>query len=358
MNPRVKKNKIVDVLIVDGDFHLIKHRISNVYDYVHKILIIKTSDEKINQKVYADSSPWIDKIIFLDEDSSKSFIENYDLKLILPTLKTLEVFFEDLICFSKLTELPNYSDFDSVSEHLKFEPVILRMVDLVYNTKIHCINKHLGSYCLNFAQVINNHQILKKLTTSKKRIISDTMHVVDNGFNFNFFPETDTELTKTLRTNIHPDTFNQDKKKYLTDYEGLLHFKSNFLPQQLFLEDIGLKTLVVINHKQKKIEDFWVNEYDRVFNFNYTQDFSIPEKTILGRIYNLNIFIPPHELYDTEGDFFHSYFYNQIIKKLHGMNLMNNQNLDFVSYYERFEIENIKTFKWSQVKMEIKGIIN
>lgn len=358
MNLRVEKNRIIDILIPDGDFHLLKHRIFNVYNFVHKIIIVLTSDEKINQKIKFDSSTWSDKIIFIDKEFSESFRENYDLKLIIPILNNFDVNFEDLVCFSTLSELPDYSNFELVVEHLKFEPVILRMVDFVYNLKIHCNTKHLGTYCLNFGQILNNNEILKKLTVTKKRIISSTMHVVDNGNNFNFFPEDDFFNLETMSDNIHPESSNENKKKYLTDYEGTYNFDTSFLAQKNLSEDIKLKTLVIINHHQNKVDDSLLEEYDRVFNFNYTRDFTFPEKLISGQIFTFNIFLPKNPLYETEGDFFLSYFYSQVVKKLHGLNLMNNQNLDFVAYYDRLKIENKKTFKWSQIRSEMKEIIN
>lgn len=358
MIPQVRKNKIFDIVTCEDDFYLIKHRIKNVYDFVYKIIILKTSDSQKNQKIYVDCLPWIDKVVFLDDELSKSFMENYDLNHLLTVLKKHDALFEDLICFSNCAEVPDYSNFESVVEHLTFEPVILRMVDFVYNLKIHCKNKHLGSCCLNFGNVLSNSSILKKLNVAKKKLISDNMYVVDNGYNFSYFPfENDTKLY-TLTTNVHPKSLEVENKKYLTDFEDSVKVNSEFLFQKNFHEKIALETLIVINHEQRKIENSWVEKYDRVFNFNFSKDFTYSEIKVSDKIYDFNIFIPPYQLYQTDGDFHETFFYREVQKKLYGLNLMNSQNLDLVHFYERFETDTKKTYEWVQIKKEFKLLIN
>jgi len=357
MIPQQKKNKIFDIVMCEYDFHLIKHRIINVYNYVHKIIIVKTSDQKKNKKIYVDCLPWIDKIVFLDDETSESFKEDYDFKHLFVVLNEYNVFFEDLICFSNCAEIPNYSDFEIVVEHLTFEPVILRMVDFVHNLKIHCKNKHLGTFCLNFGNLLSDSNILKKLIVSKRKLISNDLYVVDNGYNFSFFPfENDTNLY-TFTTNIHPKCFGDENKNYLTDFEESVSFNSQYLFQKNFYKKIANETLIVINHQQRKIENSWVEKYDRVFNFNFSKDFTYPEIKILNKIYDLNIFVPPYKFYQTDGDFYETFFYLEVHKKLQGLNLMNNQNLDLLHYHESFEMNTKKTYYWSQIKNEYKLLI-
>lgn len=358
MIPQFQKNKIFDIVTFEDDFHLIKHRIVNIYDLVHKIIILKTADPIKNQKIYVDCLPWIDKVVFLDDEISKYFMENYDFKYLFEVLKEHNALFEDLICFSKCSEIPDYSQFESVIEHLTFEPVILRMVDFVYNLKIHCKNKHMGSCCLNFGNLLSNSNILEKLNVAKKKLISDNMYVVDNGYNFSYFPSENNLELDTLTTNIHPKYLGTKNKKYLTDFEEFVGLNLNFLFQKNFHKKIDLETLIVINHEQRKIEDSWVNKYDRVFNFNFSKDFTFPEKKISDKIYDFNVFIPPYELYQTEGNFYKIFFYTEVQKKLHGLNLMNTQNLDLLHFHEQFEIENKKTYEWIQLKEDVRLLIN
>ena len=332
------KHKIVDVVFYEGEENLLLHRVHNFYSNVHLFIIVESNKKEFSQSTEftfrkENFAQWIDKIIYLpiqikDEIIPEDFLKE-KIKKIISQLNLLDLLFEDILIFSKTSEFPDFSKIDLVKENLYYEPAILRQTELVYNTKYKKTTKHLGSCCFFYSQIIQKPSLVKQIIDLKKKYVSDRFFIIDGGINHNFFAE-DSNIKVTNFLEEYPFD-----KKYLIDVE-----KTILEPKA---------KLVVINFFENKIPDL---EYETILNFNFTKNYSVPEKTIVDNTTNINIFIPTSRIYDIESelDFDTIYSFNEVAKTLRSYEFLENQKLIFVSFRDQIDTQNIKETLWKDVK--------
>lgn len=332
------KHKIVDIIFYEGEENLLLHRIHNFYTDVSLFIVVESDKKESSENIEftfkkENFSKWIDKIIYIPiQIQNDTTIENFSqekIQKVISKLYSLDLFFEDILIFSKTSEFPDFSKIEHIKENLYYEPAILRQTDLVFNTKYKKITKHLGSCCFFYSQIIQKPAYVKQIIDLKKNYVSDRFFVIDSGINHNFFLEdSNTKITNFL------EEYPYDKK-YLLDIE-----KTILEPKD---------KLIVINFFENKLPDL---EYETVLNFNFTKDYSLPRITASNNTTNINIFVPPYEIYNIESElnFDFTYSFNEVAKILRSYEFFENQNLIFVPFRDKLETNKIKQDLWKDIK--------
>ena len=307
-----KKNKIVDVVFVESDISLLEHRIHNTYEFVHKIVLVIGSEKEVLVSLNSKITPWIDKISVLHSEETDVYNKN-NINKIKNFIVDYE--FEDLICFSKLNELPDYENFEEVTEQIIFGPVVLRNTNLKFNTSLYTKNRHMGTICVNYSQLLDYKTDLSTLNDGKQNIITSFFNIVDNGYNFEGFSKNNGNTSLPVNTYKGPITFSKDYLKEI--------FPKNLCDK---------KTLVIFNMNQEYVDISKLDQYSKILNFNFTKDYRLKNIETNEELTTINIFLPPKPLYDTTTIFNLSFGLQEIQKFLIQMEFLGCQKIDFVSY--------------------------
>jgi len=368
MIPKRKKINILDIVILREDMGLLKHRISNSYKKVSEIILINTSKNYTKSHLKNELSPWIDKINWFDTEDSENIFNKTNIEEFYFFLKKLNLNFEDIICFSEITELPEFSDFEVVSESLLYQSTILRNTNFVFNLIKHTKNRHIGTLCTTYSMILNRPFILTNLTETKNKEISDDFNMIDNGYNFDYFQSEEqiidsfqklnikidkNELLWTISKSLSPEFLKNNRRIYFSDFELEIPFDFSFLNQFNYEENLMGKSLIIFNMYQIKVEKDYLDIYNRVFNFNFTEDYRYDETSETENLETINIFLPNKQIYNShEQNFNLSFGLREVKKILKKSNLLNEQICDVVILgYEPKPVFEL-SIKWKDLKKD------
>lgn len=359
-----KKNKIVDVIFVKENDSFLKHRISNAFNNVDYIVIMISKN--IDNVNYLESqlSKWANKLYFVDLCES-DFFEMSNLTKLKVLFRNLNISFEDLICFSNTNELPQYENLENLYEQIIYGPVILRQTKFIFNTKLHVLNRHMGTICIEYSFFLKSPRTLSSINESKKFVITDYFNFIDNGYNYVFFQPFDEMLKKLLsenseitsenlidciENNLSPEYLISNIKSPFTSYEESIDFDPQYL-KEFFPGNLDKKkVLVFFNIFQIKVPDFSPQEYKKILNFNFTYDYKMKEISIEDNLETINIFLPNNKLYSTENYNFNLFYgLSEVNKKIKKLNLLNTQKVDFLISIPNTNHETI-SLTWSEIK--------
>lgn len=325
----LKKNKVVDIILIEKDIELLSHRCQNVYDSVDYIIALIPNNFEKTEELKSKITFWKDKfsLVFVNSDN---FFEKKVLEKLLLELKSLELNFEDLICFSQISEMPEYDNLVEVFEQIPYGPVVLRNTNFVYHTSLYTKSRHMGTVCVNYSHLIKNYVDLNTVYESKNNVITGFFNTVDNGFNFQNF------------TN---KTFNDDYS--ISYFKGEIKFKRDFLIEFVPENICTKKILVIFNMNQSRVSNVGLENYQKILNFNFTKDYKLKESIEKENVDTINIFLPPEPLYETEfNQNFNLYFgLKEIIRKLTSLDLIDCQEIDFITYSDSNE-ESLYSTTW------------
>lgn len=329
----LKKNKIVDVLLIDDDIDLLGHRCQNAYDDVNYIvLLIPINHEKISE-VLSEISIWKDKISILYTENN-NFFEKINLEKILPEFKSLDLSFDDLVCFSKLSELPEYKKFNDVLEQIVYGPVVLRNTNFVNHTSFYTKDRHMGTIVVNYSFLIKNYVELKTVDESRNNVITSFFNTSDNGFFFQNFGQ------RFLQKNLS-----------ICSYKSECNFKKDFLVEYIPEDICNNKILVIFNMNQSRVEVENLQNFEKILNFNFTKDYKLKENLQIGNLSTINIFLPPIPLYDIKPKYnFNLHFgLKEISRILTNLELLECQIIDFL-VYPTIEEQSSKSISWETLE--------
>ena len=325
----LKKNRVVDIILIEKDIELLSHRCQNVYDSVDYIIALIPNNFEKTEELKSKITFWKDKfsLVFVNSDN---FFEKKVLEKLLLELKSLELNFEDLICFSQISEMPEYDNLVEVFEQIPYGPVVLRNTNFVYHTSLYTKSRHMGTVCVNYSHLIKNYVDLNTVHESKNNVITGFFNTVDNGFNFQNF------------TN---KTFNDDYS--ISYFQGEIKFKRDFLIEFVPENICTKKILVIFNMNQSRVSNVGLENYQKILNFNFTKDYKLKESIEKENVDTINIFLPPEPLYETEfNQNFNLYFgLKEIIRKLTSLDLIDCQEIDFITYSDSNE-ESLYSTTW------------
>jgi len=366
MIPEKKKIKIVDVIFLRDNINLLKHRVSNSYDKVANIILV-IANKNLNQSYVKNQiSKWIDKIHIYETDDTENIFNKDNCKNFFQFLKKFNLGFEDILCFSEITELPEFSDFEVVSESLSFEPIILRNTNFVFNITKQTKNRHIGTLCTSYSMILSRPHTLTSIRELKDKEISDDFNMIDNGYNFEYFQSEEqiidslqklnikidkNELLSTISKCLSPEFIKNNRRIYFSDFESEIPFDFSFLNQFNYEENLMGKSLIIFNMYQIKVEQDYLDIYNRVFNFNFTEDYRYDETSETENLETINIFLPNKQIYNSHEQNFNLFYGLREVKKtLKKSNLLNEQICDVVILgYEPKPVFKL-SIKWKDLK--------
>jgi len=368
MIPEKKKIKIVDVIFLRDNINLLKHRVSNSYDKVANIILV-IANKNLNQSYVKNQiSKWIDKIHIYETDDTENIFNKDNCKNFFQFLKKFNLGFEDILCFSEITELPEFSDFEVVSESLSFEPIILRNTNFVFNITKQTKNRHIGTLCTSYSMILSRPHTLTSIRELKDKEISDDFNMIDNGYNFEYFQSEEqiidslqklnikidkNELLSTISKCLSPEFIKNNRRIYFSDFESEIPFDFSFLNQFNYEENLMGKSLIIFNMYQIKVEKDYLDIYNRVFNFNFTEDYRYDETSETENLETINIFLPNKQIYNSHEQNFNLFYGLREVKKtLKKSNLLNEQICDVVILgYEPKPVFEL-SIKWKDLKKD------
>ena len=365
MIDNLKKIKILDSIILRENLGLLKHRISNSYPYVKWILLIVSEKNNLPQ-IKTEVSPWADKIHYFFTDDSENIFNEQNQNQFNRLIKSFDLNFEDILTFSEISELPNFQDYKIISEELVYEPIVLRNTNFIFNLSKHTKSRHMGTLCTNYSMILKRPEILLDIIELKKKIISDDFNVFDSGYHFDFFCSMETMIENFHKSNVKvneetllltiskalsPRYLENNIKLYFTDFESSINFNTDFLIQYFYDRKIKSKNLILFNVYQERIGMELISQYDRIFNFNFSNDYKLEEISFDSIVENVNLFLPNKYIYDTGDYSFNlSFGLNETKKILNKLNLLNEQNLD-VCIFEKGQFNIIESsIFWKDLK--------
>jgi hypothetical protein len=193
--------KIFDFILFDNNLDLLKLRILEFKDVVGNFVIVPMSE---NSKNYLDDLKeffleFKEQVIIIDVFQNTKLLYND----VMTVLKDNYELFDDLIFFSKETELPNFNDVENIIEEVKFRNLFLIHSTFCWNYDFYFKNFEVGTFVTTFTKFIRNPHAFNPLWRNKEQNIKSNHEKIKNGWRFlNFHEPTEDEIF--ARENLLP----------------------------------------------------------------------------------------------------------------------------------------------------------
>ena len=377
----LNKHKIIDCFLFYNELDMLEFRLTELNEHVDYFIILdsdfdfagnkKDSMFELNKNRF-DS--WKEKIIRIDcpeltielfnqintekypqyknlstDIINKDNIIFYMMIKLIETLPQLELDFEDIIMFSDIDEIPDFTTLDLIDDYLLFNSIILRQKRFFWTTKYIDKDLSFGTSCHQYTKISRNPLVLDHFykLKSNKKFSNNTF--LDSGWHFSHFEDLgnlhkklelinnreyslkDLKLKMNNLTPIkHPDLRDEYS---LMNYEGNLPKNVHLLPEQPvrrnWKRDILIKTENITNDG----------------NFFQTINVSFDTDTI-NKIDENTIVLPKNILYGdytSLEEFQKTYGYNELKKIIKSLYLLNE---DIIT----FDFGEPKSFTWLEIK--------
>ena len=377
----LNKHKIIDCFLFYNELDMLEFRLTELNEHVDYFFILdsdfdfagnkKDSIFELNKNRF-DS--WKEKIIRIDcpeltvelfnqintekytqyknlstDIINKDNIIFYMMIKLIETLPQLELDFEDIIMFSDIDEIPDFTTLDLIGDYLLFNSVILRQKKFFWTTKYIDKDLSFGTSCHQYTRIARNPLVLDHFykVKSNKKFSNNTF--LDSGWHFSHFEDLgnlhkklelinnreyslkDLKLKMNNLTPIkHPDLRDEYS---LMNYEGNLPKNVHLLPEQPvrrnWKRDILIKTENITND----------GDFFQTINVSFATD-------TINKIDENIIVLPKNILYGdytSLEEFQKTYGYNELKKIIKSLYLLNE---DIIT----FDFGEPKSFTWLEIK--------
>ena len=377
----INKHKIIDCFLFYNELDMLEFRLTELNEHVDYFIILdsdfdfagnkKDSMFELNKNRF-DS--WKEKIIRIDcpeltielfnqintekypqyknlstDIINKDIIIFYMMIKLIETLPQLELDFEDIIMFSDIDEIPDFTTLDLIGDYLLFNSVILRQKKFFWTTKYIDNELSFGTSCHQYTRIARNPLVLDHFykVKSNKKFSNNTF--LDSGWHFSHFEDLgnlhkklelinnreyslkDLKLKMNNLTPIkHPDLRDEYS---LMNYEGNLPKNIHLLPEQPvrrnWKRDILIKTENITND----------GDFFQTINVSFATD-------TINKIDENIIVLPKNILYGdytSLEEFQKTYGYNELKKIIKSLYLLNE---DIIT----FDFGEPKSFTWLEIK--------
>ena len=377
----LNKHKIIDCFLFYNELDMLEFRLTELNEHVDYFFILdsdfdfagnkKDSIFELNKNRF-DS--WKEKIIRIDcpeltielfnqintekypqyknlstDIINKDNIIFYMMIKLIETLPQLELDFEDIIMFSDIDEIPDFTTLDLIGDYLLFNSVILRQKKFFWTTKYIDKDLSFGTSCHQYTRIARNPLVLDHFykVKSNKKFSNNTF--LDSGWHFSHFEDLgnlhkklelinnreyslkDLKLKMNNLTPIkHPDLRDEYS---LMNYEGNLPKNVHLLPEQPvrrnWKRDILIKTENITND----------GDFFQTINVSFATD-------TINKIDENTIVLPKNILYGdytSLEEFQKTYGYNELKKIIKSLYLLNE---DIIT----FDFGEPKSFTWLEIK--------
>lgn len=377
----LNKHKIIDCFLFYNELDMLEFRLTELNEHVDYFFILdsdfdfagnkKDSIFELNKNRF-DS--WKEKIIRIDcpeltielfnqintekypqyknlstDIINKDNIIFYMMIKLIETLPQLELDFEDIIMFSDIDEIPDFTTLDLIDDYLLFNSIILRQKRFFWTTKYIDKDLSFGTSCHQYTRIARNPLVLDHFykVKSNKKFSNNTF--LDSGWHFSHFEDLgnlhkklelinnreyslkDLKLKMNNLTPIkHPDLRDEYS---LMNYEGNLPKNVHLLPEQPvrrnWKRDILIKTENITND----------GDFFQTINVSFATD-------TINKIDENTIVLPKNILYGdytSLEEFQKIYGYNELKKIIKNLYLLNE---DIIT----FDFGEPKSFTWLEIK--------
>ena len=377
----LNKHKIIDCFLFYNELDMLEFRLTELNEHVDYFIILDSDfDFAGNKKDSMFESnknrfdSWKEKIIRIDcpeltielfnqintekypqyknlstDIINKDIIIFYMMIKLIETLPQLELDFEDIIMFSDIDEIPDFTTLDLIDDYLLFNSIILRQKRFFWTTKYIDKDLSFGTSCHQYTKISRNPLVLDHFykLKSNKKFSNNTF--LDSGWHFSHFEDLgnlhkklelinnreyslkDLKLKMNNLTPIkHPDLRDEYS---LMNYEGNLPKNVHLLPEQPvrrnWKRDILIKTENITND----------GDFFQTINVSFATD-------TINKIDENTIVLPKNILYGdytSLEEFQKTYGYNELKKIIKSLYLLNE---DIIT----FDFGEPKSFTWLEIK--------
>ena len=377
----LNKHKIIDCFLFYNELDMLEFRLTELNEHVDYFIILDSDfDFAGNKKDSMFESnknrfdSWKEKIIRIDcpeltielfnqintekypqyknlstDIINKDNIIFYMMIKLIETLPQLELDFEDIIMFSDIDEIPDFTTLDLIDDYLLFNSIILRQKRFFWTTKYIDKDLSFGTSCHQYTRIARNPLVLDHFykVKSNKKFSNNTF--LDSGWHFSHFEDLgnlhkklelinnreyslkDLKLKMNNLTPIkHPDLRDEYS---LMNYEGNLPKNVHLLPEQPvrrnWKRDILIKTENITND----------GDFFQTINVSFATD-------TINKIDENTIVLPKNILYGdytSLEEFQKIYGYNELKKIIKSLYLLNE---DIIT----FDFGEPKSFTWLEIK--------
>jgi len=377
----LNKHKIIDCFLFYNELDMLEFRLTELNEHVDYFFILdsdfdfagnkKDSIFELNKNRF---DTWKEKIIRIDcpeltaelfnqintekytqyKNLSTNIINKdniifYMMIKLIERLPQLELDFEDIIMFSDIDEIPDFTTLDLINDYLLFNSVILRQKRFFWTTKYIDKDLSFGTSCHQYTRIAQNPLVLDHFykVKSNKKFSNNTF--LDSGWHFSHFEDLgnlhkklelinnreyslkDLKLKMNNLTPIkHPDLRDEYS---LMNYEGNLPKNVHLLPEQPvrrnWKRDVLIKTENITND----------GDFFQTINVSFVTD-------TINKIDENTIVLPKDILYgdyNSLEEFQKTYGYNELKKIIKNLYLLNE---DIIT----FDFGEPKSFTWLEIK--------
>ena len=377
----LNKHKIIDCFLFYNELDMLEFRLTELNEHVDYFFILdsdfdfagnkKDSIFELNKNRF-DS--WKEKIIRIDcpeltielfnqintekytqyknlstDIINKDNIIFYMMIKLIETLPQLELDFEDIIMFSDIDEIPDFTTLDLIDDYLLFNSIILRQKRFFWTTKYIDKDLSFGTSCHQYTRIARNPLVLDHFYKVKSNKKFSNNSFLDSGWHFSHFEdlgnlhkklelinnrEYSLKDLKLKMNNLIPVKYLDLRDEYsLMNYEGNLPKNVHLLPEQPvrrnWKRDILIKTEDITND----------GDFFQTINVSFVTD-------TINKIDENTIVLPKDILYgdyNSLEEFQKTYGYNELKKIIKNLYLLNE---DIIT----FDFGEPKSFTWLEIK--------
>ena len=317
-----KKRKIIDVFFFNGEIDMLKFRLSELNPFVDTFIIIE---------FLSNSSELVKHSDFFDEYKEKyihlyapvDFNSDDKIELVYNTSLKLKLGFEDIIIISNVNEVPDFNNFESVIEELKYDAVLLNPLKFVWNINHVDKNRDNGSLVFFYTKLLQNKLNIKQYYSKKDSVIINC-EKIENGWKFVGFDLKDREgYEYQVEEKLPMSEFNPLTTYQLTE-SNLDNLPVNYklLPKNKIGRDNIKNHLFVINPLSGTTIKELEKQYDTVSIIKFISDVhEVLGEKISNKTVKHSIFVPDYIMYgDGDWEKFQSdYKWNEIERLTHSI---------------------------------------
>jgi hypothetical protein len=317
-----KKRKIIDIIFFNGEIDVLKFRLSELNSFVDMFIIIESlsnSSELVKHSDFFDK--YKEKYIHLY--APVNFNPEDKIELVNKTLLKLKLNFEDVIVISNVNEVPDFNNFESVIEELKYDAVLLKPQKFVWNINHVDKNRDNGSLVFFYTKLLQNKLNISQYYSKKDSVIINC-EKIENGWKFVGFDLKDREgfeyqvEEKLPRTEVNPITTYQLTESNLDN----LPVNYKLLPKNKIGRDSIKNHLFVINPLSGTTIKELEKQYDTISIIKFISDVhEVLGEKISNKTVKHSIFVPDYIMYGDGdwGKFQSDYKWNEIERLIHSI---------------------------------------
>jgi hypothetical protein len=317
-----KKRKIIDVIFFNGEIDMLKFRLSELNSFVDTFIIIESlsnSSELVKHSDFFDK--YKEKYIHLY--APVNFNPEDKIELVNKTLLKLKLNFEDVIVISNVNEVPDFNNFESVIEELKYDAVLLKPQKFVWNINHVDKNRDNGSLVFFYTKLLQNKLNISQYYSKKDSVIINC-EKIENGWKFVGFDLKDREgFEYQVEEKLPMSEFNPLTTYQLTE-SNLDNLPVNYklLPKNKIGRDSIKNHLFVINPLSGTTIKELEKQYDTISIIKFISDVhEVLGEKISNKTVKHSIFVPDYIMYgDGDWEKFQSdYKWNEIERLTHSI---------------------------------------